>query len=267
MAAAATGAIRVGIGGWDYDPWRKTFYPPGLAKAKQLEYAARHVTAIEINATYYKLQKPELFAKWRDAVPAGFRFAIKGSRFCSNRRVLGEAGEAVERFCGQGLAELGDKLGPILWQFMTTKVFDPDDFAAFLALLPKAADGVPLAHVVEPRHESFRTPVFVDMARKAKVAIVFADSDQHPCLADLTGEVAYARLQRSRAEEPTGYPPEALDRWAAVARGWSRGETSPNLPICAPPAPSGPRDTYVFFISGAKERNPAAAMALLERLS
>src|SRR5947208_2942486 len=107
--AANAGTIRVGVGGWDYDPWRETFYPPRLARSKQLEHAARRLTAIEINATYYKLQKPESFAKWRDCVPEDFRFAIKGSRFCSNRKVLGEAGEAVERFCGQGLAELGDK--------------------------------------------------------------------------------------------------------------------------------------------------------------
>jgi uncharacterized protein YecE (DUF72 family) len=265
--AAAAGAIRIGIGGWDYDPWRETFYPPRLAKAKQLEFASRHVTAIEINATYYKLQKPDTFAKWRDMVPDGFRFALKGSRFCSNRRVLGEAGEAVERFCGQGLAELGDRLGPILWQFMTTKMFDPDDFAAFLALLPRTVGGIPLIHAVEPRHESFRTPAFVEMARKAGVAIAFADSDEHPCLADLSGTIAYARLQRSRADQPAGYPPEALDRWAETARGWSRGEPPPGLPTCAPPAPPGPRDTYVFFTSGAKERNPAAAMALIERLS
>ncbi|MEA3050485.1 MAG: hypothetical protein QOG84_2321 [Sphingomonadales bacterium] len=257
----------MGVGGWDYDPWRETFYPPRLAKAKQLEFAASHLTAIEINATYYKLQKPATFAKWRGLVPDGFRFAIKGSRFCSNRRVLGEAGEAIGRFFGQGLAELGDKLGPILWQFMTTKVFEPDDFAAFLALLPGSVGGVPLVHAVEPRHESFRTPVFVELARKAGVAIVFADSDEHPCLADLSGTIAYARLQRARADQPAGYPPGELDRWARAALGWSRGETPSVLPTCARPAPPGPRDTYVFFISGAKERNPAAAMALIERLS
>jgi uncharacterized protein YecE (DUF72 family) len=264
----AAGTIRVGIGGWDFDPWRETFYPPGLARAKQLEFASRRVTAIEINATYYKLQKPELFAKWRDATPDGFRFAIKGSRFCSNRRVLGEAGEAVERFCGQGLAELGDKLGPILWQFMGTKRFEPDDFAAFLALLPKQAGGIPLRHVVEPRHESFRNPEFVAMARRAGVAIVAADADDYPCIPDVSGDLVYARLQRSRAGEPAGYPPAELDRWAGIARAWSRGESPPGLPYAAPDAaPVAPRDTYVFFISGEKTLNPAAAAALIERLS
>jgi uncharacterized protein YecE (DUF72 family) len=261
-----SGTIRVGIGGWDYDPWRETFYPPGLPKAKQLGFAAQRLSAIEINATYYKLQKPELFAKWRDAVPDGFRFAIKGSRYCSNRRVLGEGGEGVERFCGQGFTELGDRLGPILWQFMATKRFDPDDFGAFLKLLPREQAGVTLRHAVEVRHESFRDPAFVAMARAAGVAIVFGDSPDYPCVADLSGDFAYARLQGTREEEPAGYTPAELDRWAQVARGWARGESPPGLPYVGEPAPSRPRDTYVFMISGAKERNPAAAMALISRL-
>jgi uncharacterized protein YecE (DUF72 family) len=262
----ASGAIRVGIGGWDYDPWRESFYPPGLARAKQLDHASRHLTAIEINATYYKLQTPELFARWRDAVPDGFRFAIKGSRFCSNRKVLGEAGEAVARFCGQGLAELGDRLGPILWQFMGTKRFDPDDFRAFLALLPAEQGGVKLHHVVEPRHESFRDPAFVAMAREAGVGIVFADADDYPCIADVSGDLVYARLQRSRAQEPAGYTAADLDRWADIARAWARGESPAGFPHVADPPPPAPRDAYIFFIAGAKERNPAAAMALITRL-
>lgn len=237
------GAVRVGIGGWDYDPWRGTFYPPGLAKAKQLPYAAARLGAIEINATYYKLQKPELFARWRDAVPEGFRFAIKGSRFCTNRKVLGEGGEAVARFCGQGLTELGDRLGPILWQFMGTKRFDPDDFGAFLKLLPEAQDGVKLRHAVEPRHESFRCPEFAEMARAAGVAVVIADSDDHPSIGEPEGGLVYARLQRSP------YDDAALDGWAARAASWAEAA-----------------EAYVFFIAGAKERNPAMAMALIERL-
>ena len=258
--------IRVGIGGWDFDPWRGTFYPPGLPKAKQLEYAAGRLTAIEINAPYYKLQKPELFARWADAVPDGFKFTIKGSRYCSNRRVLGEGGEAVERFCGQGFTELGDKLGPILWQFMATKKFDPDDFRAFLDLLPRKLAGVPLRHAIEPRHESFRDPAFIAMARSAGVAIVFGDSDDYPCVADVSGDFVYARLQCAREEEPTGYPAEALDRWAATARAWAAGESPAGLPYNADPAPVSPRETYIFMIDGAKVRAPQAAMALIERL-
>lgn len=258
--------IRVGIGGWDYDPWRETFYPPGLPKARQLEYASRQLTAIEINATYYKLQKPELFERWAKTVPDGFKFALKASRYCTMKKVLGEGGEGVQKFCGQGITELGDRLGPILWQFMATRKFDPDDFQAFLKLLPDRQDGVKLSHAIEVRHESFRDPAFVAMARAAGVAIVFGDSDDYPCLADVSGDFVYARLMGARAEVETGYDAAALDRWAEVAKGWARGESPSGLPYSSEPAPAVPRETYVFFISGAKERNPAAAKALIERL-
>lgn len=261
------GPVRVGVGGWDYDPWRETFYPPKLPRSKQLEHMAARLTAIEVNATYYKLQKPETFERWAKSVPQDFRFAIKGSRFCSNRKLLGEAGEGVERFCGQGLAQLGDKLGPVLWQFMATKAFEPDDFRAFLALLPGKVAGVPLRHVVEPRHESFRDPAFVAMARAAKVAIVFADSGEFPCIADLSGDLVYARLERSREEVATGYPGAELDRWADSAKAWARGESPDGFPYVTKPPRARARETYVFFVSGAKARNPAAAEALIERLA
>jgi len=258
--------IRVGVGGWDYDPWRQTFYPPGLPKAKMLDHASRRLSAIEINATYYKLQKPELFARWRDAVPDGFRFAIKGSRYCSNRKLLGEGGEGIARFCGQGLTELGDKLGPILWQLMATKRFDPDDVKAFLALLPRSLDGIALQHAIEPRHESFRDPEFVRLCREAGVAIVFGDGGGFPLVPDISGAMVYARIMRAEAALEQGYEPEELDRLAAQAKAWERGESPPGLPYVAEPGPVQPRDTYVFFISAAKERNPAAAMALIERI-
>ena len=259
-------AIHVGVGGWDYDPWRGTFYPVGLAKAKQLEYAAERLTATEINATYYKLQSPELFERWAKMVPDGFKFAVKASRFCTNRKLLAEAGDAIGRFCGQGFTELGDKLGPILWQFMGTKQFDPEDFGAFLKLLPARQDGVALRHAVEPRHESFRNAEFVAMARAAGVAIVFADSDDYPCIPDLSGDFVYARLQRCREEEPAGYAAKDLDRWARVAKKWAKGESPAGFPYAAePPAPK-PRDTFLFFIAGAKVRSPLAASALIDRL-
>jgi uncharacterized protein YecE (DUF72 family) len=266
------GTIRVGIGGWTYEPWRGTFYPPGLPHARELAHAAAHVTAIEINATHYRLQSPESFAKWAKAVPDGFVFAVKASRFCTNRKVLGDAGESIAKFVAQGLTELGDRLGPILWQFMATKQFDPDDFAAFLALLPAAQDGVKLRHAIEPRHESFRNPAFVAMARAAGVATVFADSPDYPAIPDLTGDFVYARLQDQREEEPTGYAPGAIDRWADIARSWSGGTAPLGLPYVLPDAatggPSGEcRDVFVFMINGAKVRAPAAAMALLERLA
>jgi uncharacterized protein YecE (DUF72 family) len=199
-------------------------------------------------------------------VPDGFKFAVKASRYCTNRKLLGEGGEGIQRFCAQGLTELGDKLGPILWQFMGFKRFDPDDFQAFLKLLPAEQDGMKLSHVVEPRHESFRTPEFVAMARAAGVAIVFADAEDYPCIADVSGDLVYARLQRTQAEVETGYDKAALDRWATVAKEWAAGESPDEFSYAAEPAPKRPRETYVFVISGAKERNPAAAKALIERL-
>jgi uncharacterized protein YecE (DUF72 family) len=258
--------IRIGVGGWDFDPWRATFYPPGLPKAKMLDFASRRLTAIEINATYYKLQKPELFARWRDAVPDGFKFAIKGSRYCSNRRLLGEGGEGIQRFCSQGLTELGDKLGPILWQLMATKRFDPDDVRAFLQLLPRSLAGIPLQHAVEPRHESFRDPAFVALCRAAGVAIVFGDGAAYPLVPDISGSIVYARIMRARADLEQGYPPEELDRLAETSKAWEHGESPSGLPYVGEPAPVQPRDVYLFFISAAKERNPAAAMALIDRL-
>jgi uncharacterized protein YecE (DUF72 family) len=258
--------IFVGVGGWDFEPWRESFYPPKWPKARQLEHMAGQLTATEINATYYKLQSPALFAKWAKMVPDGFRFAVKASRFCTNRKMLCEGGEGVARFCAQGFTELGAKLGPILWQFMGTKRFDPEDFRGFLQLLPGSQDGVLLKHVVEPRHESFRCAEFVDMAREAGVGIVFAESDDYPCIADRSGPVIYARLQRSSAEEPLGYHPDALGRWAAIARDWARGDSPPGLPYVAEPVAGGPGDAYIFFISGEKRLNPLAARALIERL-
>ncbi|MDB5690789.1 MAG: hypothetical protein JWL91_2665 [Sphingomonas bacterium] len=268
---AGGGTIRVGIGGWTYAPWRGTFYPPGLPHARELEYAAAHVSAIEINATGYRLQSRESFARWGRAVPDGFVFAIKASRFCTNRKVLGEAGESIAKFVAQGFTELGDRLGPILWQFAATKRFDPDDFAAFLALLPSAHDGVTLRHAIEPRHESFRDAAFVAMARAAGVAIVFADSPDYPVIPDLSGDFVYARLQDQREEEAAGYAPLALDRWAETARAWACGAAPAGLPYVVPaameqPRPAGPRNVFVFMINGAKVRAPAAAMALAERL-
>ena len=262
----SAGSIHVGVGGWDYEPWRETFYPPKLPKTRQLEHAGKVLTATEINATHYKLQKPETFERWAAAVPDGFKFAVKASRFCTNRKLLCEGGEGIAKFCGQGLTALGDKLGPILWQFTGTKRFEPDDFRGFLQLLPSSQDGVPLHHVVEPRHDTFKAPEFVEMARAAQVGIVFAESDDYPLVADGSGGIVYARLQRSRTEEPNGYPDAELDRWAEAAKAWSRGEGPPGLSTLAERPPSGPRETYIFFIAGAKERNPLAARALIERL-
>ena len=263
--AAANRPVRIGIGGWDYDPWRGVFYPPGLAKAKQLHFASRHLSAIEINATYYKLQRPELYERWAAEVPDGFVFTIKGSRFCTNRKILAEGREGIERFCGQGLTRLGDKLGPILWQLADSKRFDADDIAGFFDLLPREQDGVRLRHALEARHDSFRDERFVELARTAGIAICYDDSDVHPAIADPTADFVYARLMRAREDEPEGYPPAELDRWADLVRSWSTGRAD-DLPkagreVAEPP----PRDVYLFMINGAKLRAPAAAQALLRR--
>jgi uncharacterized protein YecE (DUF72 family) len=262
------GPIRVGIGGWTYAPWRGTFFPAGLPHARELAYAAARLSAIEINGTYYRTQKRESFAAWAEAVPDDFVFAVKASRFCTNRRVLADAGESVEKFLEQGLAELGAKLGPILWQFMPTKAFDPEDFGAFLKLLPARQEGVSLRHALEVRHESFRDPAFVAMARKAGAAIVFADSSAHPQFAEVTADFVYARLQDAHEAEPCGYDAAALDRWTAVARCWAEGGRPTGFAeIDDTPPPKTPRAVFVFMINGAKVRAPAAAMALLARLS
>ncbi|HEV7856607.1 MAG TPA: DUF72 domain-containing protein [Herminiimonas sp.] len=260
--------IRVGIGGWNFEPWRNNFYPSDLPQRLELEYASRHVTAIEINSTYYGMQKPATFAKWRDATPGGFMFSLKASRYATNRRVLADAGDSIARFVDSGISELGDKLGPIVWQFAPTKQFDAADFEAFLALLPRKIDGCPLRHVVDVRHDSFLTPAFLALARQYKVASVFTDSNDYPSFADLTGDFAYARLMCSDARIENGYPPEALDRWRQHARTWAAGDQSDDLPRVDERSVDQPkpRDVFVFFINGAKEKAPAAAKALLTRL-
>ena len=259
--------VHIGVGGWDFDPWRGTFYPEGLAKAKQLEYASRQLTATEINATYYKLQSPALFERWAKAVPDGFKFALKASRYATNRKNLGDAAESIGKFCAQGFTELGDKLGPILWQLANTKKFDPDEMRAFFALLPARQDGVPLRHAIEPRHESFRDKTFVAMARASKVAIVIAEHETYPQIADLSADFVYARLQTTREEEPAGYSAKELDRWAGVARDWAAGKNPAGLDyVSDAPAETRPRDVFAFVISGAKVRNPLAAQALIERV-
>jgi uncharacterized protein YecE (DUF72 family) len=262
------GSIYVGIGGWNYEPWRQTFYPPGLPAARELEYASRRLSAIEVNGTYYSTFKPPTFAKWREATPPGFVFALKANRFATNRRVLAEAGESLRRFVDSGIAELGEKLGPIVWQFAPSKRFEPADFEAFLKLLPKSVAGVPLRHALDVRHASFQTPEFLALARRHGAATVFTESDDYPAIADATGPFIYSRIMRTRSELPQGCTDAELDALAASARAWQGGGMPAGLPLVEPDAPAGsaPRDVFMFFISGAKERAPAAAQALIGRL-
>lgn len=259
--------IRVGVGGWTFEPWRDNFYPKGWPHGRELEYASRQLTAIEVNGTYYSSMKPATFAKWRAETPEGFVFSLKANRFATNRRVLAEAGESVQKFINSGLAELGDKLGPVLWQFAPTKRFDPLDFEAFLKLLPSQVQGLALRHVLDVRHDSFKVPEFLALARRYKAATVFTDSDDYPSFADLTSDFLYARLMRAQSHLPQGFEPAVLDAYAACARAWASGDEPDAVPrVQAKPPASPPRDVFMFFISAAKERNPAAAMALIERL-
>lgn len=261
------GRIRVGIGGWNYPPWRETFYPPEVKKKDELTYASSQVTAIEVNATYYRTQTPASFARWRDETPDGFVFAVKASRYATNRRVLAEAGESIDHFVRSGLEELGPKLGPLLWQFMPTKRFDEDDFRAFVALLPERVGSLTLRHALDVRHESFCCEAFVALAREHRVAIVCSDSDDYPMIADVTADFVYARLMRARADVVTGYPPQGIATWTAHARAWAAGEPVDAADPVAPAATKHERDAFVFFINGAKERAPAAATAMLELLT
>jgi len=243
------GKIRVGVGGWTYEPWRGLFYPADLPRKRELEYASRHLSSIEINGTYYSSFKPASWAKWRDETPDGFVFSVKASRYCTNRRTLAEAGQSIERFAAQGLDELRDRLGPINWQLMASKKFDAEDIDAFFKLLPREVAGRPLRHALEVRHPSFATPEFHALARRHNVAIVFADSDDYPMIDEPTADFTYARLMRTEDAVETGYPEKALAAWAKRAKEWAKRG-----------------DVFLYFISGAKHRAPAAATALIERL-
>jgi uncharacterized protein YecE (DUF72 family) len=268
MPHGAKGSIRVGVGGWTYEPWRGAFYPDGLAQKRELEHASRKLTTIEINGTYYGSQKPESFAKWRDETPDDFVFTLKAPRFATNRRVLAEAGPSIERFFASGVLELKQKLGPVNWQFATTKKFDSDDFGAFLKLLPATVEGHAIRHAVEVRHESFRSPDFVALAHDHGVAIVVAADSEYPQIADLTAPFVYARIMGTQETEPNGYGDKALDNWTAAARTWASGDVPEGLQAVTTPTTAGKgRDVFLYFISGFKTHNPAAAMALIARLT
>jgi len=263
-----SGRIRVGIGGWSYAPWRGVFYPKGLKQADELSYATSKLTSIEINATHYRLQSPKSFRIWGATAPDGFVFSVKGPRLITQQKVLAETGNFITRFFKSGLAELGDRLGPILWQFAPFKRFDEDDFAKFLDLLPHELDGQELNQVVEVRHASFAIQRFAELARDAGVTIAYVDAEGWPNIADLTGDVIYARLQRGDDALAAAYPPGELDSWAGRAKTWAKGNPPSDLKLLAESAASKPRprDVFIYFIHEGKLRAPAAAMALIERL-
>lgn len=243
-------AIRIGIGGWTYPPWRGTFYPEKLPQSKELGYASRQFGTIEINATFYGRQSPKSWSAWEKAVPDGFKFSIKGSRYVVTRQKLADAGEGLGVYFAQGMTALREKLGPVLWMLAARRKFDREDIAAFFKLLPSKLDGIPLRHAIEPRHESFRDEQFFALCREHDVAIVFGDDDEFPCIDADTASFAYARLQRMRETVATGYPPSALAAFASRAQTWR----------------ADGRDAFIYMINGAKIRAPVAARVLQESL-
>jgi uncharacterized protein YecE (DUF72 family) len=263
------GRILIGIGGWTFAPWRGTFYPKGLPHAKELSYAGERLTSIEVNGTFYRSQTPATFRKWASEVPDGFIFSLKGPRFATNRRVLKEAGDSIKRFVDSGIAELGDRLGPLLWQFAPTKKFDEADFGGFLELLPAELGKRPLRHVIEVRHDSFATPAFIALLRRFAMPVVFTDHVKYPNIADLTGDFVYARLQQGKDTVPTAYPPAALTGWAGRLKSWAQGKEPDDLPRVGPieKSKAGPRDVFAYVIHEGKVRAPAGAMAMIERVN
>ena len=263
----AAGRIRCGIGGWTFEPWRGVFYPKGLKQADELHYASRHLTAIEINGTYYSSFKPDSWAKWRAATPDGFKFAVKASRFCVNRRVLADAKDSMAIFLGQGLTELGDRLGPILWQFMATKKFDYDDFAGFMDLLPKKIGDLPAAHVIEVRNATFADPKFIGLCRDHNVTICVSENENYPIIPDITGDLVYLRLISASDEIETGYAPKDLDLWADRFKAYAAGDIPAGFtPVDRTGPEAKPRDVYAFVIHEGKVRAPAAAMEFIKRV-
>jgi uncharacterized protein YecE (DUF72 family) len=245
-----SGVIRTGIGGWVFAPWRGVFYPPGLRQADELQYASRKLEVTEINGTFHGFQKPETFAKWAAQTPEDFIFAAKAHRTCTYTRTLAGNGEAVKRFLNQGISALGHRLGPILWQFTFTR-FQPDDFEAFLGMLPSELDGLTLRHAVEVRHESFQDPRFVELCRARGVAIALIDHPEVTPIDEKTADFSYVRLIRGEDENEACYPADQLDAWADRLLAMA----------------ADGRDVFAFFINAGKVRAPAGAMALAERVT
>ncbi|AJE99032.1 DUF72 domain-containing protein [Pandoraea apista] len=266
--ASSGNRIRIGVGGWNFAPWQGTFYPEKWPKRRELEYASRHLTSIEINSTFYGSQKPATFRHWFEETPDDFVFSVKASRYATHRRVLAEAGESISRFFDSGVLELGKKLGPVNWQFAPTKAFDAQDFEHFLSLLPTEAGGYAIRHALEVRHESFAVPEFVALARKYHMAIVLAGDAKFPCIADVTAPFVYARLMGTQEHYKLGYAPKAMTQWIERAQAFAQGGAPKDLDTLAGAPPKAThRDVFLYVISGFKERNPAAAMAMIDALA
>ena len=283
--------IRIGISGWRYAPWRGTFYPEDLTQDRELEYASRSVPTIEINGSFYSLQRPERYARWYADTPRGFTFSVKAPRYVTHILRLREPEEAVANFFASGIFNLKEKLGPILWQLPPSLRFDPGVVESFLALLPHdtqaalalarrrgarmkgrsrlAIDAArPMRHAMEVRHASFVDPSFVELLRRYDVALVVADTaGKWPYREDVTSDFMYLRLHGDKELYVSGYTRQALDRWARRIRAWARGgEPRDARRICGRSAPAASRDIYCYFDNDVKVRAPADARSLSARL-
>jgi uncharacterized protein YecE (DUF72 family) len=288
-----TGNVRIGISGWTYGPRRGNFYPPGLLHADELSYASRQVDTIEINGTFYGLQRPDSFARWYDETPEDFVFAVKGPRFITHIRRLREIETPLANFFASGVLRLEEKLGPVLWQFPPTFRFSAERLDHFFALLPRDTEAAAaiaetrsdwladrswaktgqrreLRHAIEIRHESFVDPAFVALLRRHRVALVFADSVAWPYAEDVTADFVYLRLHGSEELYASGYSDEALDHFAARIKLWARGlEPNDARRISPDPSSAGPvpRDVYAYFDNDAKVRAPVDTRSLRARLA
>lgn len=283
--------VEVGISGWTYKGWRGTFYPPKLPIKKELSFASREFPSIEINGTFYALQRPESYLNWYETTPADFIFSVKANRYITHVKRLKDVEIPMANFIASGPMALKEKLGPFLWQFPPSMVFDPDRFEAFLRLLPrdfkeasKLGKKAELAkertyltidenhrmrHAVEVRHESFLNPLFVDLLRKYNVAIVFADTaGRWPYLEDITSDFIYLRLHGDSELYVSGYDDETLDFWSKRIKTWKRGRVvNDQLTMTDVKPPVEARDVFVYFDNDAKVRAPADAKTLLQKLA
>ncbi len=285
--------IRVGTSGWTYPPWRGTFYPPGLPRREELAHLSRLMTSVEINASFYALQRPRSYQAWAAVTPPDFVFAVKGGRFITHMRKLRQVEAPLANFLASGVLALGPKLGPLLWQLPPTLGFDTGRLGDFLDLLPRTSSAAaelarhhdakvsgeaivtatdadrPLRHALEVRHRSYRNPAFVELLRQHAVALVVADAaGTWPDLEDLTADFVYVRLHGSEQLYTSGYTDDALDRWGAKVRAWSAGASPGGDRCVAPPLPerADGRDVYVYFDNDAEARAPVDAIALARRL-
>jgi uncharacterized protein YecE (DUF72 family) len=281
--------IRIGISGWRYAPWRGKFYPQNLRQKDELAYAANIFSTIEINGTFYSLQRPESFAAWHDAVPDDFVFAVKGARYITHMLKLKNVERPLANFFAQGLLALKAKLGPVLWQLPPSFVFNPDKLSAFFDLLPRTSRQAlalanthnekvsgraylrldadrPIRHALEIRHDSFRSADFIRLLRRHGVALVVADTVEWPLLMDVTSDFVYVRLHGSRQLYASGYGAKALARWAERIGCWTTGREAEGE-HAGTPARRRRRDVYVYFDNDAKARAPFDAMALIKTLS